>query len=54
MDNNDNIIEFKPLSSYSIRKLVDELNSRRDFDVEDYFDFEEDDDKKTIRRFLRK
>lgn len=51
MDNNDNIIEFKPLSSYSITKLVDELNSRRDFDVQDYFDFEEDDDKKLLEDF---
>lgn len=47
----NDIIEFKPLSSYSIRKLVDELNSRRDFDAEDYFDFDEDDDKKLIEDF---
>lgn len=47
----DNTIEFKPLSSYSNRKLVDELNSRRNFDAEDYFDFDEDDDKKLLEDF---
>lgn len=48
---NNNTIEFKPLSSYSNRKLVDELNTRKDFDAEDYFDFYEDEDRKLLEDF---
>ena len=50
---NNTTLEFKPLNSYSIRKLVDELIKRKDFDAEDYFDFDFEDRKK-IRRFHRK